>query len=195
MRASANAVPKSLCCLRGYPFAQNHCAGVRFLAKWWQWLRSGQSRLVGGIALAMQLPTQSTWQHARKAHRYASVWPPVGSAPPVRARSKRSDPCVARSRGSSDGGQRQPHGKASTSRTTFIHPQRGVRTTSMASCGRSPRVGCRSCATLCSVSPCTVRTLHEAGDHSLFVAAIGQLTCRGTDQPLTSQDLEYVYFG
>ena len=56
-------------------------------------------------------------------------------------------------------------------------------------------MGCRSCATLCSVSPCTVRTLHEAGDHSLFVAAIGQLTCRGTDQPLTSQDLEYVYVG
>ena len=42
---------------------------------------------------------------------------------------------------------------------------------------------------------CTVCMRHPAGDHSLFVASIEHMTSRGEDQPLTSQDLEYVYVG
>ena len=42
---------------------------------------------------------------------------------------------------------------------------------------------------------CTVRTVHVAGDHSLFVASVDHAVRRAVDQPLTSQDLEYVYVG
>jgi flavin reductase (DIM6/NTAB) family NADH-FMN oxidoreductase RutF len=42
---------------------------------------------------------------------------------------------------------------------------------------------------------CQVRDRFPAGDHTLFVAAITEIVVRGTDQPLTSQDLEYVYVG
>ena len=42
---------------------------------------------------------------------------------------------------------------------------------------------------------CTVRSTHPAGDHSLFVSSIEHVTSREHDQPLTSQDLEYVYVG
>lgn len=42
---------------------------------------------------------------------------------------------------------------------------------------------------------CIVRTAHVAGDHSLFVASIEHTLRRAVDQPLTSQDLEYVYVG
>ena len=42
---------------------------------------------------------------------------------------------------------------------------------------------------------CTVRAVHPAGDHSLFVASVDYATRRTADRPLTSQDLEYVYVG
>lgn len=42
---------------------------------------------------------------------------------------------------------------------------------------------------------CSVRSAYEVGDHSLFVASIDRIARRQADQPLTSQDLEYVYVG
>ena len=42
---------------------------------------------------------------------------------------------------------------------------------------------------------CDVREQFAAGDHTLFVAAITEVVQRAADQPLTSQDLEYVYVG
>ncbi len=42
---------------------------------------------------------------------------------------------------------------------------------------------------------CSVRAIHRAGDHSLFVASIDRTAQRHVDQPLTSQDLAYVYVG
>jgi flavin reductase (DIM6/NTAB) family NADH-FMN oxidoreductase RutF len=42
---------------------------------------------------------------------------------------------------------------------------------------------------------CSVRAMYPAGDHTLFVASIEHVTHREDDQPLTSQDLEYVYVG
>ena len=42
---------------------------------------------------------------------------------------------------------------------------------------------------------CEVQEQLAAGDHTLFVAAITEVVQRATDQPLTSQDLEYVYVG
>jgi flavin reductase (DIM6/NTAB) family NADH-FMN oxidoreductase RutF len=42
---------------------------------------------------------------------------------------------------------------------------------------------------------CTVQATHVAGDHSIFIASIEHATRLGADQPLTSQDLEYVYVG
>jgi flavin reductase (DIM6/NTAB) family NADH-FMN oxidoreductase RutF len=42
---------------------------------------------------------------------------------------------------------------------------------------------------------CRVTADHPAGDHTLFVAAIAYTTIRGSEAPLTSQDLEYVYVG
>ena len=42
---------------------------------------------------------------------------------------------------------------------------------------------------------CRVCMGYAAGDHSLFVASIEHMTYHGDDQPLTSQDLEYVYVG
>ena len=42
---------------------------------------------------------------------------------------------------------------------------------------------------------CQVREQFPAGDHTLFVAAITEVVVRGSDEPLTSQDLEYVYVG
>jgi flavin reductase (DIM6/NTAB) family NADH-FMN oxidoreductase RutF len=42
---------------------------------------------------------------------------------------------------------------------------------------------------------CRVEASHPAGDHTLFVATVERVTWRGTDRPLTSEDLEYVYVG
>ena len=42
---------------------------------------------------------------------------------------------------------------------------------------------------------CAVCVRHPAGDDSLFVASVEHMTYRGDDQPVTSQDLEYVYVG
>lgn len=42
---------------------------------------------------------------------------------------------------------------------------------------------------------CKVEQSHPAGDHTLFVASITRVIWRGTDRPVTSQDLEYVYVG
>ena len=42
---------------------------------------------------------------------------------------------------------------------------------------------------------CRVVDRHRAGDHTLFVAEITDVVLRGTDRPLTSLDLEYVYVG
>jgi flavin reductase (DIM6/NTAB) family NADH-FMN oxidoreductase RutF len=42
---------------------------------------------------------------------------------------------------------------------------------------------------------CEVREQLPAGDHTLFVAAITEVVARAADQPLTSQDLRYVYVG
>jgi len=42
---------------------------------------------------------------------------------------------------------------------------------------------------------CRVREQHVAGDHTLFVAEVTHVAERGSDRPLTSLDLEYVYVG
>ena len=42
---------------------------------------------------------------------------------------------------------------------------------------------------------CRVEAVHPAGDHTLFVASVRRVTWRRDDQPLTSQDLDYVYVG
>ena len=42
---------------------------------------------------------------------------------------------------------------------------------------------------------CAVRDAFPAGDHTLFVAQPARVTIRDTDDPLTSQDLAYVYVG
>jgi len=42
---------------------------------------------------------------------------------------------------------------------------------------------------------CRVEASHTAGDHTLFVATVEQVTMRRGDRPLTSQDLDYVYVG
>jgi flavin reductase (DIM6/NTAB) family NADH-FMN oxidoreductase RutF len=42
---------------------------------------------------------------------------------------------------------------------------------------------------------CEVRDRSAAGDHTLFVAAIGEFVVRQADRPLSSQELEYVYVG
>lgn len=42
---------------------------------------------------------------------------------------------------------------------------------------------------------CRVVDRHVAGDHTLFVAEITDVVLRGSDRPLTSLDLEYVYVG
>jgi len=42
---------------------------------------------------------------------------------------------------------------------------------------------------------CRVVATYDAGDHTLFVAAIEEAVWRGLDEPLTSGDLEYVYVG
>jgi len=42
---------------------------------------------------------------------------------------------------------------------------------------------------------CRVVDRHRAGDHTRFVADVTDVVLRGTDRPLTSLDLEYVYVG
>src|SRR5436190_1556483 len=42
---------------------------------------------------------------------------------------------------------------------------------------------------------CRLVSTHAAGDHTLFVGEVVEARVRGTDRPLTSQDLPYVYLG
>jgi flavin reductase (DIM6/NTAB) family NADH-FMN oxidoreductase RutF len=42
---------------------------------------------------------------------------------------------------------------------------------------------------------CRVCAQHVAGDHTLFVAAVTDVAAAGSDHPLTSLDLDYVYVG
>jgi len=42
---------------------------------------------------------------------------------------------------------------------------------------------------------CRVGQAVEAGDHTLFVAAVERVTWHADDRPVTSQDLDYVYVG
>ncbi len=42
---------------------------------------------------------------------------------------------------------------------------------------------------------CRVVHAYPAGDHTIFVAAVERVTERGSDRPLTTQDLDYVYVG
>jgi flavin reductase len=42
---------------------------------------------------------------------------------------------------------------------------------------------------------CRVRAQHVAGDHTVFIAEVTDAVVRGSQRPLTSLDLDYVYVG
>lgn len=61
-------------------------------------------------------------------------------------------------------------------------------------CEESPAGLPYLCEALSSLE-CRVRDRHVAGDHTLFVAEVGDAIVRSDGRPLTSLDLDYVYVG